>query len=247
MHIAKLEDLKKDIARQASPERAKASMWFFKTGEGQYGYGDKFLGLSVPEQRVIAKKYKDLPLTDVKRLLMSEYHEERLIALFILVLQFGKADVSRRKEIFDFYLLHTARVNNWDLVDSSADKIIGDYLLQSKKALDTLNQLANSGSIWERRIAIIATYQFIKNGNCEMTFRIAELLLNDQHDLIHKAVGWMLREAGKRCSQAEEEKFLKKHYKTMPRTMFRYAIERFDPGLRKAYMNGQFNKLEAQV
>ena len=260
--------LRKEIKAISSSERAKAHLWFFKTGEGQYGFGDKFVGLTVPQQRVLAKKYKDLPIADVKRLLQSEIHEERLIALFLLVSQFQKGDAKTKKAIYDFYLSNTKYVNNWDLVDSSADRIVGEYLLsvrhsgaersgaiesvkESKKvmrfyrasalqddSLRVLKKLALSENIWERRIAAIATYQFIKSGDCRMTFRIAELLLHDKHDLIHKAVGWMLREAGKRCSQEEEERFLKKHYKNMPRTMLRYAIERFDPDLKKAYMTG---------
>jgi 3-methyladenine DNA glycosylase AlkD len=232
-----LHELHKEIKMLADPDRAKSSSWFFKTGEGQYGYGDVFIGLTVPQQRIIAKKYKELPLSDIEQLLTSKIHEERLIALFILVTQFGKAKDEKKKEIYNFYLSHTKWVNNWDLVDSSADKIVGEYLRDKPKGI--LTKLAVSESIWERRIAIIATYQFIKCGDCAETFLIAKLLLKDKHDLIHKAVGWMLREAGKRCSQEKEEDFLKLHYKTMPRTMLRYAIERFPPELRRAYMEGK--------
>lgn len=244
-----LVDLKNDIKKIADPEKAHFHARYFKTGEGQYGYGDLFLGMTVPQQRIIAKKHRDLSLPDITTLLTSKYHEERLIALFILVLQFAKADERRRKEIYDFYLSHTKYINNWDLVDSSAAQIVGEYLYISSersesrnsrqaRIIHTLTKLAKSESVWERRIAIIATYAFIKNGQCDVTFRIAELMLRDKHDLIHKAVGWMLREAGKRCSQMDEEKFLKKHYHTMPRTALRYAIEHFDPERRKAYMSG---------
>lgn len=218
-----------DLQKLGSPDKAKSSAWFFKTGKGQYGEGDVFIGITVPEQRVVAKKYKDLSLTEIEKLLGSPIHEHRLTGLMILVLSFKKFP----KEVFDFYLMHTDRVNNWDLVDSSAH-IVGMYLAD-KTDRNILVKLATSNNLWERRIAIVATQTFIRSDDFSMTFKIAELLMNDTHDLIHKAVGWMLREAGKR-DQTAEEVFLQKHYKTMPRTMLRYAIERFSPDKKSFYM-----------
>lgn len=258
-----LSNLRIDIKQAADPKRAEASQWFFKTKEGQYGHGDVFIGLTVPEQRIIAKKYKDLPLSDIEKLLNSKIHEERLIALFILVLQFDRADESRRKALYDFYLANTMYINNWDLVDSSADKIVGEYLLSSptrsgnlrgedsrlntsptqvgagNDKIGVLKKLARSDLLWERRIAMIATFQFIKNGRCGESFGIADILLHDTHDLIQKAVGWMLREAGKRCGKQVLTTFLATRYKHMPRTMLRYAIEHYDPGIRQKYLKGE--------
>jgi 3-methyladenine DNA glycosylase AlkD len=228
--------LRLEIKNAGSPERAKTSAWFFKTGKGQYGEGDVFYGIIVPVQRRLALKYKTIPLEDISTLLKSKVHEERLIALYILVAQFESRKELDRKEIYDFYLAHTKCINNWDLVDSSADKIVGAYLLRRDRTM--LVTLAKSKSLWERRIAIIATYAFIKNGESEWTLKIAALLLKDKHDLIHKAVGWMLREVGKRVSQDVEEAFLSWHYKKMPRTALRYAIEKFSPEKRKAYLQG---------
>lgn len=231
-----LRDLKEDIKKAGHPERAKASAWFFKTGKGEYGEGDIFYGITVPEQRKLARIYANIQLSDVTVLLKSKVHEERLIALFILVSKYTKGNEKEQKEIFDFYLQHTKYINNWDLVDSSAHKIVGEYLLPRDRSV--LPTLAQSNSLWERRIAIIATAAFINNGESEWTLKIADMLLHDKHDLIHKAVGWMLREVGKRVSQAIEEDFLKAHYKTMPRTMLRYAIERFPEEKRKKYLSG---------
>lgn len=202
---------------------------FFKTGPGEYGEGDIFLGLTNPIQRNIAKKYKDLALTDVKKLLISKYHEYRMIALFILIHKYPK----NKKEIFDIYLNNTKHINNWDLVDLSAPNIVGDYLLDKDRKI--LYQLAKSNDLWEKRISILATFTFIRNNEYKDTLAISEILLNDKHDLIHKAVGWMLRELGKRVLQKEEE-FLDRYSKVMPRTMLRYAIERFDENKRKKYM-----------
>lgn len=232
-----------DVKTLADPQRAKVSKSFFKTGEGQYGEGDIFLGLTVPQCRILAKKYSDMSFVDLTKVITSPIHEERLIALLILVELYKKSDLSDKEYIFHFYLSHTSYVNNWDLVDTSADKIIGQWLLENNKTLNVqlLTRLAKSDAIWERRIAIIATFQFIKHGLYEETFRIAETLLHDQHDLIQKAVGWMLREVGKRCSQEDQEIFLKKHYKTMPRTMLRYAIERMKKEKQTAYLRGTIN------
>lgn len=210
---------------------------FFKTGEGEYGYGDVFVGLTVPQSRQLAKKYQELPLPDIETLLTSTIHEERLIALFLLIKKFQAGDEGVRKQIYDVYLSHTKYINNWDLVDSSAAYIVGEYLMDKPK--EVLYQLAQSESIWERRIAILATFAFIKNGRYEETLTIAEILLHDEHDLIHKAVGWMLREVGKRCSEAAEEEFVRKHCQTMPRTMLRYAIERFPKAKREVYLVGR--------
>jgi len=245
-----INELKKDVRKFANPKKAKVYQKFFKTGKGEYGEGDIFLGLTAPQSRKIAIKYKDLSFDDVKKLLQSKIHEERVIALLILVHNFSSfakaasfAEVAtkaesedKRKRIFDFYLKHTKYINNWDLVDLSTDKIVGQYLLDKSK--DILFKLARSKSLWERRISIVATYQFIKDGRYQETLKISEMLLKDDHDLIHKAVGWMLREVGKECSQEVLEKFLKKDYQKMHRTTVRYAIERFPEKLRKEYLNG---------
>ena len=255
-----LAKLRNDLKNLANPAKARILQRFFKTGKGEYGEGDVFLGITVPDSRKIAIRYKDLPLTDIKKLLQSKIHEERLIALLILVHNFTKGDEKKRKEIFDYYLLHTKYINNWDLVDLTADKIVGTYLLdklplslrdieQSGTRLprrsfltprnDILKRLAKSDNLWERRIAIIATYQFIKEKKeYKDTFAVAEILLHDKHDLIQKAVGWMLREVGKRVSQDVEESFLQKHYREMPRTMLRYAIEHFSKEQQSAYLQG---------
>ena len=209
---------------------------FFKTEKGSYGHGDVFLGISVPEQRLIAKKYLNLPLKDIKNLLYSDIHEHRLVALIILVQQFRRANDPVRKKLFDFYLKNTHRVNNWDLVDMSAGNIVGVYLLKRPKVL--LSKLAKSKLLWDRRIAMIATHRFIYERQFDETFKIAKLLLKDQHHLIHKAVGWMLREVGNRNLGAEEN-FLNKYYKAMPRTALRYAIEKFPKEKRLKYLHGK--------
>ncbi|MEM2131084.1 MAG: DNA alkylation repair protein, partial [Candidatus Woesearchaeota archaeon] len=196
---------------------------------------DLFLGLNVPEQRKIAKKYKELSINDLQELLNSKFHEHRLIALLILIEKYNKLKKDiEKKQIIDFYLKNTKNINNWDLVDLSCHKILGDYLLDKDRTI--LYKLAKSSDLWEKRISIISTFAFINNKEYETTFKIAEILLNDRHDLIHKAVGWMLREIGKRISIEKEEEFLKKYYKKMPRTMLRYAIERFDEKKRKYYL-----------
>lgn len=234
----KLDELRSTLKTIANPQKAKILAGFFKTGKGKYGEGDVFLGIIVPESRKIAIKYKDLPLSDVKTLLQSKIHEERLIALMILVFNFTKGEEKKRKEIFNFYLANKKYVNNWDLVDLSADKIVGAYLLD--KPREILYNLAKSQNIWERRIAIIATFQFIKEKKeYKDTFAIAQILLHDKHDLIQKAVGWMLREVGKRVSHEVEESFLRKHYRQMPRTMLRYAIEHFPLSQRIKYLQGR--------
>lgn len=230
--------IRKEILSFADAKRAEVSKWFFKTKKNEYGYGDKFLGLTVPLQRKIAEKFNDLALPDVENLLKSDIHEERLIALFILVDKFKKGNETIKEEIFNFYLKSTKNINNWDLVDASAPKIVGEYLLKNKND-ELLKKLANSKSIWERRIAMISTYQFIIAGQSKTTYEIAHLLLNDNNDLVQKATGWMLREAGKRVSEIELTEFLNSNYKKMPRTMLRYAIEKFPEEKRKKYLKGE--------
>ncbi len=225
--------LKKELQKLANPEKAKNLQWFFKTGKGEYGEGDLFLGITVPEQRKIAKRYQDLSLKEIRKLLSSRYHEHRLTSLLILVIKYTKSDESGKKEIADFYLNNTKHINNWDLVDLSADIILGNYLLEKDRKI--LYKLAKSENLWERRIAIMATFNLIKNNKFKDTLKISKILLKDKHDLIHKAVGWMLREIGKR-DMATEEVFLKIYYKEMPRTMLRYAIEKFNQEKRRTYL-----------
>jgi 3-methyladenine DNA glycosylase AlkD len=228
-----LLELKKEIKKKANPQKAKLLQGFFKTGKGQYGEGDIFWGIIVPIQREIVKKYQDLSLGDIQKLLNSKIHEERLIALLILVLQFKKGDIRKQKVIFDFYLKNTRNINNWDLVDLTTPNIVGQFLIDKNRKI--IYKLAKSHDLWEKRIATLSTFTFIKNNQFEDTLRIAEILLKDKHDLIHKAVGWMLREVGKRDLVVEEE-LLKKHYRKMPRTMLRYAIEKFPEKKRKKYL-----------
>lgn len=208
---------------------------FFKTGPGEYGEGDIFIGMRVPQIRKVAKEFRSLSLEEIEELLNSKIHEERMLSLIILVYQYKKAEPADKKKFADFYLKNVRRVNNWDLVDSSAPYILGDYFLERDKSI--LYKFAKSKNLWERRIAILSSFNFIDHGDYDDSLALAEILLNDHHDLIHKAVGWMLREIGKRDLKTEEN-FLKKHYKTMPRTMLRYAIERFPEKKRQAYLKG---------
>jgi 3-methyladenine DNA glycosylase AlkD len=233
--MAELTKLKKDLKNKSSKKRSEVLQRFFKTGIGEYGYGDIFIGVTVPDTRKIAKKYFYISFKDIKKLLNSKIHEERLLALIILVYQFEHSGGLKKKMVYNFYLENTKYVNNWDLVDLSADKIIGAYL--SNKPKTVLKSLAKSENLWERRIAIISTFNFIKNNKFNDTLSVAKILLKDEQDLIHKAVGWMLREVGKRNIEIEE-KFLKKHYNDMPRTMLRYAIERFPENKRQKYLKG---------
>ncbi|HEY5994111.1 MAG TPA: DNA alkylation repair protein [Gallionellaceae bacterium] len=220
----------------ADPERAELVARYFKTAPGEYGHGDKFLGLAVPVVRKAVKQYAAASLATAEKLLQSEYHEIRLFALLLLVARHAKADAAEQDEVYRFYLNNTRYINNWDLVDSSAPYIVGAYLLDRDKSI--LYELAASPSLWERRIAVLSTFWFIREGRFDDSLRIAELLLNDREDLIHKAVGWMLREVGKR-DLAVEEKFLKAHCRSMPRTMLRYAIEKFGEPERKKYLSGR--------
>ena len=228
-----LEELKGELLGIADPDKAQVLSRFFKTGKGQYGEGDCFLGVTVPAQRKIAEKYQGLSTSDIKKLLSSTTHEHRLVGLLILIIQYRKGPPGVKKRLCDFYLKNRTRVNNWDLVDLSAHNILGDYLLDRDRSV--LYQLTLSENIWDRRMAIISTFAFIRNNQFEDTFNIAGMLLSDTHDLIHKASGWMLREIGKR-NQAAEEEFLRKYSKKMPRTILRYAIERFDDRKRKFYL-----------
>lgn len=230
-------NLRKDIRKKANKEKAKNLQRFFKTGKGEYGEGDLFLGVMVPEQRKIAEKYKHLPLKDLAGCISGKFHEERLTALLILVLKFKKAGEKDREEIFNFYIKNRKYINNWDLVDLSAPNIAGAFLADKNKSL--LYKFAKSKNIWEKRIAVLSTFFYIQRGDCKDALKISEILINDKNDLIQKAAGWMLREVGKRCSQRIEEEFLKKNYKTMPRTMLRYAIEKFSENRRRMYLKGE--------
>jgi len=239
-----LDQIKRDLSQLSDPNRAKKLSGFFKTGKGQYGEGDLFLGIPVPEQRKVAKKYIDLSLNDLQELLNSKIHEHRFTALVILISKYRKAEKSGKEEIFSFYLKNTENINNWDLVDLSAPRIVGDYLVNKDRSI--LYKLAKSNSLWERRISILSTFIFIDNNDFEDALNISELLLHDKHDLIHKAVGWALREIGKR-DQNVEERFLTKYCLQMPRTMLRYAIEKFDEKKRKFYLIQKNNNARAQI
>ncbi len=230
-----IEKLRKELRQLADPQKAEVLQRYFKTGKGEYAEGDKFLGITMPDQRRLVKKYwKDFSTRAAAVLLKSMYHEERMSALLILIAKFQKANGKEKNEIFDLYLANTKFINNWDLVDISAPHIVGTYLEGKDKAI--LFKLAKSKSLWERRIAMLSTFCFIRNGDCRIALEIAEVLLGDKEDLIHKAVGWMLREIGKNCGREVEEEFLKKHYKIMPRVTLRYAIEHFDEQKRKYYL-----------
>jgi len=230
-----IKNLEKELFRLGNKEKAKLLMRFFKTGHGEYGEGDFFLGITVPMSRTVARKYGELLFADLAKLLKNKYHEARLVALLILVHKYKQAKKdSEKKKIFDFYMSQTKYINNWDLVDLSAGYIAGDYLLNKDKKI--LLELAKSENLWERRIAIISTFAFIYAKEYKWTFKIAGILIKDKHDLIHKAVGWMLREVGKRVSEKELEKFLDKNTKKMPRTMLRYAIERLPEPRRRHYL-----------
>lgn len=230
-----LEQLKSELKKSADPKRAEVSKWFFKTGKGEYGEGDIFLGLASDEIKQIAEKYSAIDLAEARKLLNSKIHEERAAILRILVLKYNRAgDKKTKKQIVDFYLKNSENINNWDLVDMSAPNILGNYLLAKPRKI--LYRLARSKNLWEKRIAIISTLAFIRNNEFGDVLKICEILLNDGHDLIHKACGWMLRETGKR-DEAALARFLDKHYKIMPRVMLRYAIEKLSDKKRKFYLN----------
>ncbi len=228
-----LNSLRQEVRKLADKEQAKLLQRFFKTGPGEYAEGDKFLGLKVPDIRRIAKSHQNLALKDTVTLLHSSFHEERLLALIILISQYDRGDDKKKEQIYKLYLRSTRYINNWDLVDLSAKYIVGGFLLNKSK--EPLYKLAKSKDLWERRIAILSTFHFIARDQFDDSLRIARVLLIDPHDLIHKAVGWMLREVGKRDLKTEED-FLKVHSRIMPRTMLRYAIERFPERKRLSYL-----------
>ncbi len=231
--MSKINEVRNKLKKLSDKKRAKASQRFFKTGKGEYGEGDVFIGIKLLDQKALAIEYKDISLEDIKKLLKSKVHEERSLALGILKKQYVKA---KNKRTVDFYLKHTKFINNWDLVDMSAYYILGDWLIGRNRKI--LYKLAISEDLWEKRISIITTFAFIRNSDFKDCLKIAKILLKDEHDLIHKAVGWMLREVGKRDLKIEES-FLKKHYKYMSRTTLRYAIERFPETKRQAYLKGR--------
>jgi 3-methyladenine DNA glycosylase AlkD len=231
-----LNELRRELREAAEPERVPELQRFFKTGPGGYGEGDVFLGVRVPAVRVVARHHAGLNLEDVTKLLCNPVHEERLAALIILVRRYGCADEQERQRIYELYLGNTAHVNGWDLVDVSAPHIVGAHLLDRREGEHwVLDRLASSPSVWERRIAIMATFAFVRAGECNETLRLARVLLDDKHDLIHKAVGWMLREVGKRDEELLVG-FLQQHAGDMPRTMLRYAVERLDASVRSELM-----------
>jgi 3-methyladenine DNA glycosylase AlkD len=232
-----IRNIRKKLQQLGSEEKAKILQRFFKTGPGEYGEGDVFIGVGVPELRKLVKEYPDITLKESVQLLRSLIHEERMLALLILVDKYSKGNESVKKKIYKLYLQNTTYINSWDLVDSSAHHIVGDFLMDKNK--DPIYRLATSKSLWERRIAILSTFHFIKHNNYSETLKISKILLTDEQDLIHKVVGWMLREIGKRDIFIQEI-FLKKHYKRMPRTMLRYAIEKFPEPKRQKYLKGDF-------
>jgi 3-methyladenine DNA glycosylase AlkD len=228
-------ELREKLHQLGNDKKAGVLQRFFKTGPGEYAEGDRFIGVTVPPIRKLAKDYRDLSLQEIHSLLCSAIHEERLLALLLMVAQFQRGNKLQRQTLYRLYLASTGQINNWDLVDVSAEHIVGGWLFDRSRK--PLYKLARSASLWERRIAIMATFHFIKRGEFSETLRLAERLINDEHDLIHKAVGWMLREVGKR-EQGVEEAFLQQHYRIMPRTMLRYAIEKFPEQRRQAYLKG---------
>lgn len=223
------------LARLADPKIAQHSQRFFKTGTGEYGEGDQFLGIRVPPLRKLAKEHQDISHLEISKLLHSPFHEVRLCAALLLVHQFSTADALGRKAIYEFYLANTKAINNWDLVDCSAHHIVGGYLFDKERGI--LYTMARASILWERRIAMMATFYFIRRNQFSDALSLAEQLLQDEEDLIHKSVGWMLREIGKR-DVSIEKRFLKSHYNKMPRTMLRYAIEKFPETERKRYLKG---------
>ena len=226
--------LRKALRAQANPTRVAGVTRYFKCGPGEYGEGDVFIGVTVPAQRTIARHFRDLPIKETDKLLTSRIHEERATALLILVDQFSRGDERTRGQIFRLYMRRLRFINNWDLVDTSAGPIVGGWLEDKPRGL--LDRLARSKHLWSRRVAMIATFHYIYRGDHRDAIRVAKILVNDSHDLIHKAVGWMLREVDKRASPAALTAFLNRHAATMPRTMLRYAIERWPATKRKVWM-----------
>lgn len=234
--VATAKDALAHLREIGSEEMARGAQRFFKTGPGEYGAGDVFLGIKVGPLRQAARTFQELSLAETDSLLQSVYHEARALALLVLIRQFNRGEEATRKTIHELYLQRTQYVNNWDLVDASAEHLVGAWLWERSRK--PLYRLARSSSLWERRIAMVATYHFIKRGEYGETLKVAEMLLDDDQDLIHKAAGWMLREVGKR-NLAVEEEFLAEHYQQMPRTMLRYAIERFPESKRQGYLKGE--------
>lgn len=230
-----LKEVRAELRLHADESDALVLKRFFKTGPGDYGEGDRFLGVRVPDTRRVARRYRELPLRDVLKLLKSPFHEERFLALVMLVGRYRSGNDDEKRQVYQIYLKHADYINNWDLVDTSAEHIVGAYLYA--RSHEPLFNLARSDRLWERRISIIATFYFIRHGTFDTTLRIASMLLNDEEDLIHKAVGWMLREVGKR-DRSREDDFLGKHYRLMPRTMLRYAIEQYPEKQRQRYLKG---------
>jgi 3-methyladenine DNA glycosylase AlkD len=228
------ETIRTELQSLSDPAKALVLARFFKTGPGDYGEGDMFYGVTAPKVHRVVKAHRNAPEREVRKLLRSRFHEERITALLILVDQYRRGNDAQKKGIYDLYLASTAHINNWDLIDLTAQHIVGAYL--DGRDTSVLTRLALSQNLWERRIAMLSTYHFIRKGDCSEALRIAELLLHDPHDLIHKAVGWMLREVGKRCSLEAERRFLDAHAAAMPRTMLRYAIERLPERLRLHYL-----------
>ena len=230
-----LRDVRRDLRAEADGDDAIHLQRFFKTGPGEYGEGDKFLGLRVPTLRRLAKAHRSLPVEDALELLASKWHEERLFALLLLVAHYARGDATTKQRVYDAYLANTRHINNWDLVDASAEHVVGPHL--EPNDLSVLERLASSPDVWERRIAMLATFHWIKRREFGPALHMAHRLVNDKHDLIQKAVGWMLREIGKRDGRAERA-FLRQHCTTMPRTMLRYAIEKFPEDERRRYLSG---------
>lgn len=228
------ENLKKDLKLFANRDRAINSARFFKTGKGEYGDGDKFIGLTVPQVRKVCSEYQNISLAEIKKILSSPVHEERLAGTIILVNQYQCGKESDKEKIFKFYIVNALRFNNWDLIDASSPKIVGDHLLHRDRKV--IYDLADSDSIWKKRIAILSTFTFIRNGESKDIFILSKLLFGEFHDLIHKAIGWMLREVGKNISEKELKSFLEEHKSKMSRTTLRYAIERFSEKDRKYFL-----------
>ncbi len=235
-----VDEVRRELFAAGNPGKAGLLSRFFKTGKGEYGEGDKFLGITVPQQRAIAKKfYKDIPLKEIQTLMTNKIHEFRLTGLIMLTYKFKKADEKEKKAVFELYLKNTKNVNNWDLVDLTAPNIVGEFLLNKDRKI--IYRLAKSKNLWEKRISLLATFAFIRKNDFEHSLRLSEMLVSDKHDLIQKALGWMLREIGKRDQKAEEE-FLKKYSTKMGRTALRYSIEKFSENKRKFYLTKSKSK-----
>jgi 3-methyladenine DNA glycosylase AlkD len=241
-------NLIKKLKEIADPERAGTYQWFFKTGPGEYGESDKFLGVIMPKCRAIAKEFQEMDFSEIEKVLASKLHEVRMVGLIILTEQYKNGDKKKKKEVFDFYLAHTSAINNWDLVDVSAHKVVGQYIFEKRpKVNSVLKKLSNSKNMWERRIAMVAMFPFIRAEELDLTYELAEKYLPEEHDLMHKVTGWLLREAGKK-DMVRLERFIQKHYSAFPRTALRYAIEKFSESKRKKLLKGIFkiNKKTAQ-